>query len=374
MKTKRILTLLSALSLLLSLTACGGTAATPTVPPTGTPASAAPTAAPAPEATQTPETREFTDSTGRTVTVPYEITKIAVSGPMSQIFLFALAPDMLVGISNDWDPGAEDYFDARYFNLPKLGQLYGGKGEMNLEELLAADPDVVIDVGEPKGSIREDMDALTEQTGIPFVHIDTHTATMGEAYHTAGELLGLQAEAAVLADYCDEVYSNAQKLIERIGVDKKVRLLYLLGDTGLNVIAKDSYHAEIIDMMADNLAVVDNPSSKGTGNETDMEQLLLWDPDYILFAPGSIADTVGDEAAWQQLKAIRNGNYAEVPFGPYNWMGFPPSVQRYLGILWMTETLYPEQADIDLFSEVSRYFELFYHCTLTQEAYDAIVG
>jgi len=35
----------------------------------------------------------FTDSTGRQVEVPSEITKIAVSGPLAQIVLFSLAPD-----------------------------------------------------------------------------------------------------------------------------------------------------------------------------------------------------------------------------------------------------------------------------------------
>lgn len=38
------------------------------------------------------------------------------------------------------------------------------KRALNLEELLAVDPQVVIDVGEPKSTIVEDLDALQEQT------------------------------------------------------------------------------------------------------------------------------------------------------------------------------------------------------------------
>ena len=59
--------------------------------------------------------------------------------------------------------------------------------------------------------------------------------------------------------------------------------------------------------------------------------------------------------------------------GPYNWMGFPPSVQRYLGMLWLAKTLYPEAADYDLQAEITRYFELFYHCTLTDAQYQALL-
>ena len=68
----------------------------------------------------------------------------------------------------------------------------------------------------------------------------------------------------------------------------------------------------------------------------------------ILFAPGSVYATVGEDPAWQGVNAIKNGTYYEVPIGPYNWMGFPPSVQRMLGMMWMAKLLYPETADYDL--------------------------
>ena len=57
----------------------------------------------------TPETREFTDSVGRTVTVPYEITTIAVSGPLSQVYILPLAGDMLAGVSNSFADSASVY-------------------------------------------------------------------------------------------------------------------------------------------------------------------------------------------------------------------------------------------------------------------------
>ena len=316
-------------------------------------------------------TRTFVDSTGREVEVPATIERIALSGPSAQIVLFALAPDMFVGIANPWDSSAGQYLPTEYNSLPVLGQLYGGKGELNLEELLAADPQVVIDVGEPKSSIAQDMDALTEQTGIPFVHITATLATFDEAYTKLGELLGREAEAAVLADYCRSVYDRAVDIAGRVD---KVDLLYITGVEGLNVIAKDSYHSEVIDLLSNNLAVVESPSSKGTGNEVDMEQLIKWNPEYIIFAPGSVYGTVAEDATWQNMQAVASGSYCEVPMGPYNWMGFPPSAQRLLGLLWMPKVLYPEAADYDLYAEVAQYYQLFYHCELTQEQFDALVA
>ena len=141
-------------------------------------------------ANTTGETQEFTDSTGRTVTLPAKITKIAITGPLSQIYILPLAGDMLVGVSTAYADDAQDYLPAYIYEKAEIGQLYGGKGEMDLEALLAAAPDVVIDIGEPKKTTADDLTALTEQTGIPFIHIDATVATAPEAYRTLGKLLG----------------------------------------------------------------------------------------------------------------------------------------------------------------------------------------
>ena len=317
-------------------------------------------------------TRVFTDSVGREVEVPAQIDKVALSGPMAQIVLFALCPDKLVGVSNAWSTEAEQYLDEKYFTMPEIGQLYGGKGELNPETLLQSGAQIVIDVGEPKGSIAEDLDALQEQTGIPFVHITATTETTGDAYRMLGDLLNMKDEAETLAAYCEKIYDRTVSIA---GSVEKANVLYVTGDMGQNVIAAGSYHAEILDLLTNNLAVVDEPSSKGTGNEVSMEQILTWDPDVVIFAPESIYDTVADDAAWQSVTAIKNGAYYEVPFGPYNWMGFPPSVQRYLGMMWLSKVLYPDAtAEYDLFSDVQEYYKLFYHCDLTQAQYDALVA
>lgn len=372
---KRFAALLLALIMMMSLAACQN-APVQSAEPTQAPAeTAAPTAEPTTEPTAEPEpvseTREFTDSVGRTVTVPNEVTKVAVSGPLTQIVLFALCPDKLVGISGAWSKEAEQYIATEYYNLPELGQLYGGKGELNLETLLASGAEVVIDVGEPKGTVNEDLDALSEQTGIPFVHITATLSTMADAYRQLGELLGMADEAEVLAKYCEENYALVSGIADSVD---KVKLLYCLGDQGLNVIAKGSFHAEVIDMLSDNLAVVEEPSSKGSGNEVDMEQIMLWDPDVILFASGSVYATAAKDEMWKNVRAIKEGNYYEVPFGPYNWMGFPPSVQRYMGMLWMAKLLYGDAADYNMYEKTAEYFKLFYHCDLTREQYDALIA
>lgn len=353
---KKLLSLLLVLALLVTLAAgCGG----------GTDAGSTPDTA--------AETVKYTDSVGREVEIPKNVERIAPSGTMAQIVTFALAPDKLVGLSGKWTVDAEKYLDQKYLDLPVFGQFYGA-ADLNTEALAAADPQLIIDIGEKKDSIAEDMDSIQEQTGIPTIFIECTLAGAADCYTELGTVLGMEDEAKTLSDYCQKTYDDTVAGMKKVGDDKKVKALYCLGDKGINIIAKGSYHAEVLDLLTDNLAVVDDPSSKGTGNEVSMEQIYLWNPDTIIFAPDSYYANAGTDPAWQDLSAIQNKSYYETPAGPYNWMGFPPSVNRYMGMIWLANLLYPDTFDYDLKEKTMEYYKLFYHCDLTASQYNELTA
>ena len=317
-------------------------------------------------------THIFTDNAGREVEVPTEITRIVPSSLLSQIILYAIAPDLLVGVASDRYTDAEGILSAEYLALPCFGSLSAGS-DLNVEELALASPQLIIDIGEPKDSVVEEMNALQAQTLIPSVYISTTLETMPETYRTLGKLLGRESRGEELAQFCERIYTRTLSIMEKVG-DNKVNCLYVLGEEGLNVIAATSYHAELPDLLTNNLAVVDNPLSKGSGNEVTMEQISLWNPDFVIFGPGSIYSTVKETETWNQINAIVNHNYVEVPDAPYNWMSMPPSVQRYLGLIWLTAELYPDYCDYDVKAEIMEYYELFYSCTLTDQQYEALTA
>ena len=67
------------------------------------------------------ESFTFTDSLGRTFTFDEPITRIAVTAPLSQIIVFAIAPDLLVGVAEPWDDGAIRFLDEEYYSISVLG-------------------------------------------------------------------------------------------------------------------------------------------------------------------------------------------------------------------------------------------------------------
>lgn len=314
----------------------------------------------------------FTDSVGREVEVPETITRISPSGKTAQLILFALAPDMLVSISSAYSLIEQEYLPKEYHYLPVIGQFYGTGGELNYEEIAKIGPEVIIDLGETKEDAAEDMDKISKSVNIPAVHIEATTETMPQAYRALGKLLGREEEAERLATYCEQVLADTDAVMEKVG-DNRANLLYCMGDAGLNVTASGSLQAEVVNKVSNNVAQMDNPSTRGTGNEANLEQIILWDPEVIFFSPESIYDKVGDSPAWQEVTAIKNDNYYKAPMGPVNWMVSPPSVNRYLGMLWAPKVLYPDVADYDLYEKVKEYFELFYHTELTREQYDELM-
>lgn len=314
------------------------------------------------------ETYTFTDSAGRTVELPKQIDRIAPSGGLAQMALFAIAPDKLVGVSGQWKDTALPYVGDQYRDLPILGQFYGMKN-FNKEEVLAAAPQVIIDVGERKASIAEDMDRMQEALGIPVIFIEARLDNTDEAYRTLGKILGREAEGNALADYCHSAYARSAELSARIR--EKPSLLYVGGAPGNMAVAKGSFHAQVIDLIADNAAVTNAPS-EGSMTQVSMEQILTWNPEVLLLA----AEAAPDFSAlpWRALRAVETGRVLRVPAEPYDWMGRPPSVNRFMGLAWLTSRLYPEESGIDLRAEMQTYYRLFYHYELDDAACDALLA
>ena len=267
------------------------------------------------QATQN-ETRTFTDSAGRTVEVPAKIDRIAPAGHTATQVLLTMAPDKLVTISTELTADQAKYLGGDYANLPVTGAAFGAKGDLNKEAVAASGAQILIDTGEIKDGMKEDLDTMQQQLGIPVVVIETKMEDYGAAYEKLGELLGMEDRGKELSDYCKAAYDETVSVMSKIPEGDRAKVAYLLGDKGTNTIAKNSYQGQVIDLVADNVADLGKVSGSGAGVEIGMEQLAIWDPAVILFGPDSIYDTVGSDAAFADLSAVKNGSYYKVPGTP----------------------------------------------------------
>ena len=361
MRRRTFLSVVAALAVVASLGACGGAPAAQQVDDQQ------------PAAEQA--TRVVTDSLGREVEIPTEVERIAASGPVAQQVLLTVAPEKMVGLSGELTDEQLAYLGEDLADLPVFGQIYGGKGDFNKEAVAAADPQLIIDVGEAKDSLAEELDTLQEQLGIPCVHIDsTDLHSYADLYDQLADILDSE-KAAELADYCRDAVAEVESVVAEVPQGERPRAAYLLGDTGTNAMARGGFQSGIIDLCSENVVVVDDPSSSGKGNEIGLEQIALWDPELIVFVGDSIYDTVGDEPAWAELTAIKSGNYFRAPSEPYNWISMPASVNQIIGLQWYARLCYPDRFDDDLRDVVGEYYQLFYgHDDVVGEYYQLFYG
>ncbi|MBO5118311.1 hypothetical protein J6B78_00110, partial [Methanocorpusculum sp.] len=158
------------------------------------------------------EDRVFTDSLGREVLLPAEVTNVAPSGSLAQIVLYSFGEENFVTISSALKEGERHFLADRLDNLPVTGSMFGSKATMNPEEIIAMDKkvgiDVIIDVGEPKKNMAEQMDDIQEKTSVPFVFITQSTLdSIADSYLTLGEMLGQEERGEELAEYMGGIVS-----------------------------------------------------------------------------------------------------------------------------------------------------------------------
>ena len=316
------------------------------------------------------ETFTFTDDCGRDVEIPKTITKVAPSGAVSQMVLLTIAPEAMGGLSATPSLAQRDYVPKEMWTLPTFGQFYGSKATMNMESLIAAQPQVIIDIGDKKINHASDMDKIQRQTGIPTIFIETTLDKMPRAYRTLGQLFGKEELGNQLADYIEKTVSYAEDKAAQIPDAEKRTVYYGTGTAGLDCNADGSVQADVIDIIgAKNAVVGEDVSDKGGGTLINMEKLYTFDPDVIIVTSGGVYDVIADgDKQWAQLKAVKNNEYYEIPGTPYCWMSGPPSVNRILGIWWLGQLVYPDQYDdYDMVEKTMEYYKLFFGYDLTEK-------
>jgi iron complex transport system substrate-binding protein len=208
------------------------------------------------------------------------------------------------------------------------------------------------------------MSGIEEKTGIPTIFVHMELDSMLSAYQTLGEVTGETEQAQKIIDYIEKTLTETELKAAAIPEDERVKVYYGQDD-GLTAVVSGTVHSDVIDAVGGfNVAEVEE-SIRGGASLISMEQLMLWNPDVILFAPGSIYDSVAERPEWQEINAVKTGQFYEIPDGPYNWMGRPPSVNRVLGIKWLSNLLYPDIFQYDMETEIREFYSLFYHSDVT---------
>lgn len=317
--------------------------------------------------------RVVTDQLGREVTLPDTISRAVVLQHHSLDAVVQLdAQDQLVGVLQNW----ERRLGAGFARLaPEIAGLSmpGDLTKVNLEELLALDPDVVI----VTHYAPEEMTVQITDIGLPVVHIGfvdipesergkrdpvltdekaAYTDGLLGAVTLIGEIFGKQENAA---DLNREIMRNRAIIEERTAhLPDEERTSMYMANPDMNTYGSGKYTGAVMEL-AGGLNVAREVHGYA---KVEMEQVLLWNPEMIIVQDRypEVLDQIHDDPAWATISAVANNKVYMTPEYVKPW-GHPTPESIALGELWMGKILHPDLfADIDLDQLVMDYYRRFY--------------
>ena len=362
---KKVLALLLAMAMVLSLAACSEKAETPAESET-------------PDAvTETPETTEpsseveypltVTDMAGREVTIEAEPQRIVSGYYISSSACVALGlEDRMVGV--------EDKSDKRpiyALAAPQLADLpnVGSAKAFDLETCTAAEPDLVILPMKQK-----DTAQTLSELGIPTLLVlpESHEQII-DMFSLIGTATNSTEEADALIAYYTGKLAEVEELTSGIADEEKP--VVLIGGTSsyLTTAPAEMYQASLITSAGGINAGDDIEGASWV--EISYEQFLTMNPDVIVIptnnfatsAPDYTVEDVLSDPQLSEVTAVKNGAVYQMTTGFEAWDSPAPS--GILGTLWMLKTLHPELYGNEEFTaDVQEFYETFYGFTPDAEA------
>lgn len=357
----RFLSLFLALILAVSLAACGSQ--TSGAPPLGEPVAGTPVDSelasdgPASDGPANSAPSAFpvtvTDQLGRTVTLVQPPETIVTSYYISTSLLLALGlQNNLVGVETKpenrplYRLGAPQVLD-----LPNVGTAK----ELDLEVCAALEPDLIV----LPARLRDTIPAL-EELGFTVIAVDPEDEPLlQEAITLLGVATGAADRAAALLAFRAE---QLQPLAAALA-GAPAPTVYLASNSALLATAGPAMYQNALIEQAGGANVAAG-LSEDYWAEISYEQLLAWNPEYIILAADAkytVDDVLQDENL-QACAAVQNGHVYQLPNGVESWDSPVPG--SFLGCLWLAAVLHPDRYPAENWQQaVTAYYESFYGFT-----------
>ena len=298
-----------------------------------------------------------TDHAGRQVVIEKEPQKIVSCYYITSSLLMALGlEDKMVGIEDN-----PEFRPIYGLSAPHLLELpwVGTAKVLDVEGCAALEPDLVILPLRQKESAE-----ILESLGIDVLLVNPESQTL------LTEMIQMVASATNTQDKGDELIAFLDKQeakLNQILAGVAAPRVYMASNSNMLATAGDGmYQSDMIRLAGGANVAAEIEDTYWA--EIDYEQLLVWDPEYIILASSAkyTAEDVLQDPNLAGCTAVVNGNVYQIPCDAESWDSPVPS--SILGALWLANILHPEKlTDTDCAAIMDEYYETFYHFTYSEK-------
>jgi iron complex transport system substrate-binding protein len=224
---------------------------------------------------------EVTDATGRKVAVPDRVERVMAAGPPATVVLYVLAPEKMIGWTAPPLPDEKPLLLPGVRDLPELGRLTGRGDTANVEVVIKAKPDIILDFGSVSPTFVSLAQRVQEQTGVPYLLFDGRLENTARSIREAGAVLGVSARAELIARYVEETEKLIDARLKDVPPAMRHRVYLARGADGLETGLTGSINTEIIER-AGGVNVAEHGNARGGIANVSIEQVLAWAPDTVI--------------------------------------------------------------------------------------------
>jgi iron complex transport system substrate-binding protein len=316
-------------------------------------------------------TRQITDAAGRIVTIPSQVNRVADPWPANNAMVLMLGgADKLVATSDQ--ARKQPWLRRLYPRIAQVPAAFNASGEVNVETLIGAQPDVILMAY--GGALPRWMDAV-DRYHVPVIMMPNSSLDgLKTTVRMTGEALG-ERESQVAAEYIRYFEDNIRRVTEvtsKLPESERPKVLHTATPGILVVDGRQS----VIDDWINVAGGVNAADVVGLGRPVTMEQVAAWNPDVIIVgtAPNQQhRQAILDDPRWRQIKAVKEGKVFVNPSGAYLWDRH--SAEAALQVLWAAKLLHPALfADLDVNQEAKNFYARFFHHVLTDSELASIMN
>ncbi len=312
---------------------------------------------------------EFTDSLGRTVTLPDAVARVLPAGPPAAVAIYTLAPEKMIGWVESLAEEQKEFIGETYRSLPVAGRLTGKEPDLDAAAVKALKPDLIIDVGDLDPQSRERADKIQSETGIPYVVLDGSIAQTAALYAQLTELLGAGMRGELLTLQTTSMLDGIAA--RKGGAVRPGRIYYAQSRDAPLSMGRGGIDPAILDALGA-VGFKGEHAASGHGNVTP-GQVADFNPDIVVASTGEIARMIATDPQWRGIRAVAAGRVYAAPGLPWGWLGSPPGVNRLIGLEWLSALLYPQEPKRDLAADVRGYYRNYYRLALTDAQLRALL-
>jgi iron complex transport system substrate-binding protein len=268
---------------------------------------------------------EVTDAAGRIVQVPDHVTRVLPAGPPAAVLLAAIAPDLMLGWPSPVPDNTRALLAQAVAKLPQIPRLTG-RDDVT-EKIQALQPDLIIDYGTVSPRYADLAKTTQQRTGIPTILLDGSLAETPHVVRVLGGILHREGRAETLATFAEAL------LALPVTPNTHKRVVYARGADGLTVAAPGTDVTEVFTRLGWQVLA---PDGSGPFRSSSIEAIHALDPDIVIFSDPAMRDGVMHDDAWRAVRAVREGHALVAPSLPFGWLEEPPSINRLLGLAWLS--------------------------------------